>query len=140
MSLSLIFWNALVDLLEPAHGRAVESDSLPERILVNEIGGNRQMLQRAKKIDELQIDEFDLLIFDLLENVAGADLVSHSHRRPSLQRASATLAGPDLHDVVELGDKDLAETTTRHRTATDSVDSGFEHGILNVYLDPHAAE
>src|SRR5207244_5865677 len=62
---------ALVEPLEAADARAVESDTLSEGILVEFIPGYRKMLPLAQHVAKAKIDHVDLMRRNCLEDIAG---------------------------------------------------------------------
>ncbi len=70
---------ALADLLEPLDRRPVEPEARLERSLINDFGGDGEMLQGAEEVNELQIQEADLLILHALDDIPGADAMLSGH-------------------------------------------------------------
>jgi hypothetical protein len=65
--------------MEAADRRAVEPDAVPEGVLVDDLGRDRQVLEGPEQIDKLEVEKFDLELLDLLEHVECGDLVFPSH-------------------------------------------------------------
>ena len=61
---------ALVDGLEAADRGAVEAQPLPDHLLVERGGGDREMLPRAGEVAELHVHDLDVLLPDEVEHLA----------------------------------------------------------------------
>ena len=63
------FHVGLVDRLPAGDRRAVEHEAFVQEILVHLIGHDRDVLQLAARIGETDVDVFDVLVLDRLQDV-----------------------------------------------------------------------
>jgi hypothetical protein len=66
----------LVDGLPAGDRRTVEHHAVGEHVFVDHGGLHRDMLHLAARIGEAQVDEFDLVVLDVLQNVICTHLSS----------------------------------------------------------------
>ena len=81
----------LLDLLEAAHGRAVEGVAVLELALVEHPGGDRHVLHHPRQVAEAQVDELDALRVDQLQHLVGGSLFHGADRRAPGSRGAAAL-------------------------------------------------
>ena len=98
----------LLDALEPADRGAVEHQLVVEGLLELR-GGNRDVLQLAVQLRELQADELDVVLATALDQLALVHLVSSSRREHT--RRQPTSLRPRLHVPAP------GHGTRRHRRA-----------------------
>ena len=116
----------LLDLLEAAHGRAVEGVTVLELALVEHGGRDRDVLHHPRQVAEAQVDELDALRLDQLQHLMRGSLFHGADRSRGVRRAGR----PTLHRV---DDAAIEQAVRRAAEAT-----GIDHEI--VPCDPALAD
>ncbi len=85
---------ALLDLLKPADRRAVEADTVDERISVERSRWNRKVLPEARQVGEPQIDHPDVDVLDHLQDIVRRGAIETHGLPPAVWMTKSTGRGP----------------------------------------------
>ena len=85
---------ALVDVLEPPDARPVEAEPVLERAHVELLVGQREVLERAQQVGELDVDDPDALGLDEVEDFLPAGELRHDGIAPLGLRPLPPRLGP----------------------------------------------
>ncbi len=88
----------LVDLLEPADRGAVEHAAFGEDLVIEGLGRDREVLDGTRQVTEPDIDEFNLVVADELQ-----DLIAVLEHQPSLNGVGTALAGTASAGIASAG-------------------------------------